>query len=779
MAQQEAHLYIFDLTETLVAVLDPNDVVGPYYEAYHLEQLNSENSLHFQLPANNEKSEQVIEGNLVAFKDLDGDFQLFEIKRIEEIHSDVIIKDVFCENAVFELLDELVLFQWDRNKSASTILTNALTNTVSGPTRWSAGTVTVTGTATVRMEINSPIEVFQKMITAFGGGEFKYRVTISGNSITGRFVDFLTRRGSDTGKRFEYEKDLNFISREIDASDVKTALYGFGKAEEVPGGIRRKRFSEIVWTTPSDPRNKPLGQEYIEDNTAKAQWGRAGGTRHRWGFFEDPDELDPQQLILKTNELLDQLIQPQISYEMKVVDLERIAGFDHEKVRLGDGVIVIDRTFRPELFVEARVIELKRFLTEPERDEVVLGRFRPLVIQDGLTLRDLQDRVHNKEGVWTDSAFKSNLITDHSFENIPRAIGGGSPDADQVYNVLKTVPDYGSPLWWQFNGTGKVISTYDTTTLLNFPQLALYDYQAAVISSVSEPFQFVPISKALGINGPYTVSVYMAAFAQTTTDGEAQLLVYANDNTFTRLNGGAPVGISRQFILSSEKDVWKRTILTLSDTLPVGTQYLEVWITGDFTTYPTLSYLADGVQLVAMDKPQNYDPESNLWKMLKNFPGTKLQFPVIQGDVLVENGWVTQENPDYVRTYQTVIQPIPGSTFTKIIFDTLPIDVRGTFNLGLSRFVAPAKGFYLVTSSIRLSAPLDTQLSILNVYINGANHEKIDAKSASGSLDYQLSGSTVISLNAGDFVEIYVWSSAAINTRVGSQETHFKIYKIG
>lgn len=765
-------LYVFDLTETLLAILDPNDTIGPYYDAVHLEQLNKENSFSFKIPANNVKADSVIEGNLVAFKDLDGDFQLFEIKIINELHEDYIIKEVFCENAALELLDEIILYLWDRDQTATIILGHALSGT-----RWSVGTVTVSGLASVKMELNNPLEVIKMMIEAFGAGEVKYRVTISGKIIANRYVDFLSRRGSVTGKRFEYGKDTNSIKREVDVTSVKTALYGFGKSQEVPGGSKRIMFTEVTWTTPANPRNKPLSQNYIEDTTAKSRWGRASGTRHRWGYFEDPDETDPIKLLEKTNAALDKAIIPSISYEMKIDDLERISGLTHEKVRLGDTVYVIDNTFRPSLFVGARVLEIKRYLMEPEKDSLVLGDFKQMVIQDGQSIRTLETSVHSNQGVWTDSAYKNNSITDHSFENIPRT---GSPDADQVYQVDKTGADYGSNFWWLWSGTGYVISTYDTTTLMAYNQLAIFDYQAAVISSDSKPYQYVPLNKSVGKNGPYTASCYMSAYIQTTTNGEGRIELYACNSSYTRLNSGNPIGTGKVFIISTEKDVWKRNVITIIDTLPTGTAYLEVFITADFTTYPSFKCLADGVQLVPMDGPMTYEPESNLWKMLRSFPGTKINNPTFIGDATFNNGMITLGKPDYFRAYQSVAQNLAATTFTKITFTNESYDIRSTYDATNSKFTASADGYFLLVANVRFTTVADETILILCVYKNGAILEKIDARTnGAAGKDEEINGSTILKLAKNDYIEIYAYPDAAVTTRTGTQETHWKMMRLG
>ena len=99
-------LYIFDQNENLIALLKPdfNRSTGPvttsraflsaafpaefdreptegcpYWDAVHREVLNGENTFTFTVPADRADAAYVAEGNLVAFKDLDSYWQIFEI----------------------------------------------------------------------------------------------------------------------------------------------------------------------------------------------------------------------------------------------------------------------------------------------------------------------------------------------------------------------------------------------------------------------------------------------------------------------------------------------------------------------------------------------------------------------------------------------------------------------------------------------------------------------------------------------------------------------------
>lgn len=392
-------LWIFNRNEELVAVLKNEGTALPYIKAVHLEQLNQDNRFQFSIPANHPDSDKVIEGGMVAYQDNDGDFQLFEIKRIEEIHGAYLQKNIYAEHAVYELLDEFIEDKRPTDASAYLALTDALMGT-----RWSVGTVEDLGTASVRFYRENPIAAIQKIIEAWDC-EVRYRVEVAGSRITNRYIDLFHRRGVDNGKRFEYEKDMEDVKRTIDATNVKTALYGFGKGEETGDGYgRRIDFSEIVWSkADGDPLDKPAGQKWIGDPTALSLWGRSDGTRHRFGEVEYPDSTDTTDLLWKTYVQLKKVMEPNVSYEMTVADLEELTGLDFEKIRLGDTVRAIDKEFVPELRVTARVIEIERVLHQPEETKVVLGNFVPNITNNGKQIADLTRSVHDNQGIWSDA----------------------------------------------------------------------------------------------------------------------------------------------------------------------------------------------------------------------------------------------------------------------------------------------------------------------------------------------------------------------------------------
>lgn len=420
-------IFVLDKQENLLTTLDESIV----QRAEPIEQLNNEHFFTMNILADHEDAIHVEKGNLVAFEDIEGDFQLFEINLVDDSHSDIAEREVNCHHASLEMLDDYVADYRPTNATALEALTKVLEGT-----RWQVGTVADLGIYSTNFYRENPISCINKILNTWGG-EVRYRVVITANKITARYVDILSRRGADTGKRFEYGKDLLEVQRTEDLTQLKTALRGFGKGEETGDGFgRRIDFKDVVWSVANgDPVDKPLGQDWVGDEEAKQSFGRPnsdGTIRHRFGIFEDSDIEDPEELLWATYNQLQQAKIPITNYRMKVRDLERLLGYDHEKIRLGDTAAVLDYEIQPAIELKSRVIEIKRDLLEPENDEVEVGQFLPLFTDEDPALEKVIAKVNDRAGIWetvtqpiqdsdfpnTVPATPTNVIADGLFRNV-------------------------------------------------------------------------------------------------------------------------------------------------------------------------------------------------------------------------------------------------------------------------------------------------------------------------------------------------------------------------
>lgn len=330
----------------------------------------------------------------ILLQDNYGKWHEYIVQEIEESHTDKgIRKKVYCESSIYETIGDFIEDRRFNNTSALMALTGVLQHT-----RWKIGRVDDLGTESYspyRVDAKTAIQTIAKTWE----GELQTRIEVSGNKITGRYIDLLNKIGYDTGKRFSWTKDIQQIKRTVVRDDVITALYGFGKGEEVGEGFgRRLDFADI-----ND------GKMYVENNEAKEQFGRLdenGNKVHIFGKVEFDDETEKTTLKEKTEAELEVFSKPLLSYSADVLDLKQF-GYDHEGYELGDTVLVIDKEFKPELRVLARIIEKETDYLEELNSNVTLGNFIPTSTSEDLKNEGYINNFRDKSGVWDRSNYIS------------------------------------------------------------------------------------------------------------------------------------------------------------------------------------------------------------------------------------------------------------------------------------------------------------------------------------------------------------------------------------
>ncbi|AKM19793.1 Carbohydrate binding domain protein [Geobacillus sp. 12AMOR1] len=392
-------LFIFDKYDNLLTILDSSSKGAcPYYEPFHEEELNGPQKLEFVVPATHPDAQYVVEENQVAFKDEDGYFRLFVIREIEEKDgAETAEKHVYCEPAMSELENEPIEDIRPQNTTAQYALTRALEKT-----RWRVGEVAELGTNSTNFYYESVLSAIQKIIGTWGG-ELRDRIEVQGNRIAGRYIDLLARRGQDTGKRFEIGKDLESIRRKVVAYPV-TALYGRGNGQETDeGGYTRKlTFADVEWKkSDGKPVDKPKGQEWVGDPDALQKYGIPNGDgtlRHRFNFV-DFDEDDPEKLLVRTWEELQKRKEPLVEYQLDVIVLEHFTGYEHEKVRLGDSIVAIDKNFANPIVIEARATKIRRNLLNKAEKTITFGNFIDK-FSTQKRLEQLETKINDRSGIW-------------------------------------------------------------------------------------------------------------------------------------------------------------------------------------------------------------------------------------------------------------------------------------------------------------------------------------------------------------------------------------------
>lgn len=397
------NFYILNKDDVIVSTLSTESTTSeaaPLFKAELTEVLNGIHQLELVTVADSELTAEIKEDYTIIFKDEQG-FKEFCIDEVVDSESSYISeKTVTATFSPIELKDELLLNNYTYD-NASLLLNYMLKGT-----RWQLGTVDSaiynrnfneeTENESVWTGINAVAKVFE--------ADLYFHVSVSEKKVVQRYVSLYKQLGSNSGKRFEIDKDITEIKRTVDTTEIKTAIYPLGKeTEDENGNKKRIDISSVSWSiSKGDPVDKPAGQMFISDNEAKLQWGRRnsdGTVRDRFIFME-MDFDSPEALASMAWVQLGRYRKPKVTYEAKVIDLYRLTQDEelkHEKVFLGDAVSVIDRNFSNPIEITERVVQLKTDLLLPENTSVVIGNSKSSYSSDINRVDDIAKQLSSVE----------------------------------------------------------------------------------------------------------------------------------------------------------------------------------------------------------------------------------------------------------------------------------------------------------------------------------------------------------------------------------------------
>ncbi len=353
-------LYLFDYNQDLIKIIPEKDLV----EARQKEELQ-ENDLpidRFTAEYRLETFKDVEEIHFMAVKDLDDNnqFHMYYVNQPITNENTVVLEGT--QLGYKELKHFVVKENAPRDRQASFMLEQALSGT-----GWRLGYVDETSQSTLHFYFLPVLEVLKEISVHFGI-ELVFKVEISGQKITDKWVEAYHRRGARTMKRFTHGSNLLNVKGTIERSEVYTALIGRGRGEEVGDGFGRAiTFEDVEWKISNgDPVNKPRGQNYVEIPNATDEFGinmPDGSKSPALGVFEDTEIEEPEELLRATYNELVHRIRPLVQYETTVADIG--------KVELGE-VVGIHR-YDLGLHYETRISKLERNYLFPERTPVELG----------------------------------------------------------------------------------------------------------------------------------------------------------------------------------------------------------------------------------------------------------------------------------------------------------------------------------------------------------------------------------------------------------------------
>lgn len=399
--------YILDRQENIIGTVTNEGEQPSLFSAKMTEELSSTDTLEFSV-VNGEYNDILQEENYVLFKDEFNEFRLFIIKEITGKHSESLELNIYCEDSSVELLD--TVYEFDEMGNSFTTAT-ALSKVLAG-SRWQVGevdnySVTSFPNETKNKTLLAVVQAVREVWTL----QLRFRIVVKGNKIVGRYIDMKKSIGSDIGKRFEYTKDIESIERTVSTAELKTAVIPIGgkpekeKTETSTGEDGEEQEEQpidikgVEWSTPANPVNKPLGQNYIEIETATQQWGykREDGTMSpRFIYYENTELTDPERLMEFAYRMILSASVPTVNYKLDVLDLYALTGdteYSHEAVRLGDTVSVIDKEFTPAIALISTIITKETDLLERANSKIELGTPKRNMV-DKQSINEIDEKIN-------------------------------------------------------------------------------------------------------------------------------------------------------------------------------------------------------------------------------------------------------------------------------------------------------------------------------------------------------------------------------------------------
>lgn len=373
-------IFIFNKDKRVVDTLSNNgdSPKSPFFDDKYVQHLTTgAETFEFSTFSNDRTSKYCVVGNYVGFK-YNNKVKLFQIVESSEEHNEGgVIKTCYCEVAGLELINFVV-----RPMEMPSANVKQFFESVLQGTPWSLGMVDTALSTVKTVKIDKPTNVYtiiQDNLQDFNC-EIEFRVEMSGPRVIGQYIDIHQARGRETRKRFEYGVNVSNVSKQIDISELYTAMIGIGK-----GGID---FKSVEWLS-DKPAPKPKNQDFIVNPVAYEQWNKQG--EQLLGVYENTEcESEAELLQLTWNALVKHSV-PKFTYN---VATEMIQG-DEDEILIGDTVYVIDNDYEPALHLSARVGQLNLSFTDHTKNECILTNFKD--VKSGiLSLETIQAIIDGK-----------------------------------------------------------------------------------------------------------------------------------------------------------------------------------------------------------------------------------------------------------------------------------------------------------------------------------------------------------------------------------------------
>lgn len=353
------------MKHTGIHILDFNDKIIDYISRDDGALLNAvmstnaeEKSETFDFTMLNDRAEHLRERNRIIAQDNNGVYREFIISHVVDNFDGT--TDVESNASYLEDIDKSRPIKPGKYSSYST--SQALNETLRN-TGWEMSDDTEHGgmRTTSWTSYSTPYEVINMLCTTYSMVA-DYSIELGSHTVEHRYVTLKKPVSLFKGKEITKGKDLTGMTRTVDMSEVRTALYAIG-----PENDTGQRLEKIV-----------------TDDDAQAQFGLPG--RYLWSVYEpesDDSNMTDERLTTLAKTELNKRNKSAISYEITSTDIHK--HYPEMVVSLHDTVRIKDRDFRPPLYIEAEVIGVDYNLLTDESNY----KFGNVVEYEENNLRDI------------------------------------------------------------------------------------------------------------------------------------------------------------------------------------------------------------------------------------------------------------------------------------------------------------------------------------------------------------------------------------------------------
>lgn len=353
------------MKNTGIHILDFNDKIIDYISRDDGALLNAmmstnayEKSETFDFTMLNDRAENLRERNRLIAQDNNGVYREFIITHVVDNFDGT--TDIESYASYLEDIDKSKPIKPGQYKAYST--SQALNETLRN-TGWEMSDDTEHGgmRTTSWTSYSTPYEVINMLCTTYSMVA-DYSIELGSHTVEHRYVTLKKPVSLFKGKEITKGKDLTGMTRTVDMSEVRTALYAIG-----PENDTGQRLEKIV-----------------TDDDAQAQFGLPG--RYLWSVYEpesDDSNMTDERLTTLAKTELNKRNKSAISYEITSTDIH--THYPEMVVSLHDTVRIKDRDFRPPLYIEAEVICVDYDLLTDESTY----KFGNVVEYDESSLRDI------------------------------------------------------------------------------------------------------------------------------------------------------------------------------------------------------------------------------------------------------------------------------------------------------------------------------------------------------------------------------------------------------